>query len=266
MSTKIQEIPKQKSVVSVWSDDQKEVLRKIICPGANDAELELFGMVCKKTGLDPFTRQVYLLKVDGRIVTQTSIDGYRLIADRTGKYAPGADTEFGYKEDGSLHWAKAFVKKLTPDGSWHTISAIAFWDEYVKKIKGNVAYNWKNMPHIMLSKCAEALALRKAFPAELSGIYTADEMEQASSDIHSKTIDLDVEEENDGDDELDALLDDDYVARLNGYIEELDEKRKENFISYIQKRFEIETMEDIKALQAKTLCETIEARKEKSQC
>lgn len=122
---------------------------------------------------------------------QTGIDGYRLIADRTGKYAPGIDTEFGYDENGNLRWAKAYVKKMTPDGQWHQISAIAFWDEYVQTTKdGRPTVFWLKKGHIMLSKCAEALALRKAFPAELSGIYTKEEMEQDMTPPEAaKTID-----------------------------------------------------------------------------
>ena len=68
---------------------------------------------------------------------------------------------------------------MTPDKTWHDISAIAFWDEYAQLTKeGKPTAFWKNKSHIMLAKCAEALALRRAFPIELSGLYTKEEMQQ----------------------------------------------------------------------------------------
>ncbi|MDN3506510.1 MAG: phage recombination protein Bet [Simkaniaceae bacterium] len=162
-----------------------DLIKRTICKGATDDELQLFIHACKKTGLDPFMRQIFAVKrwdasAKREVMTiQTGIDGYRLIADRTGKYAPGRDTEFGYDTEGRLQWAKAYIKKMTPDGQWHEISAIAFWGEYVQTTRdGKPTVFWQKKGHIMLSKCAEALALRKTFPAELSGIYTKEEMSQ----------------------------------------------------------------------------------------
>lgn len=170
-----------------------ELIKRTICKGATDDELQLFVHACKKTGLDPFMRQIFAVKrwdtsARREVMTiQTGIDGYRLIADRTGKYAPGRDTEFGYDGEGRLQWAKAYIKKMTPDGQWHEISAIAFWDEYVQTTKdGKATIFWQKKGHLMLSKCAEALALRKTFPAELSGIYTKEEMSQEMCFAHEE--------------------------------------------------------------------------------
>ena len=160
--------------------DQKKVdlIKRTICKGATDDELQLFIQACKKTGLDPFMRQIFAVKrwdsaAKREVMTiQTGIDGYRLIADRTGRYAPGRNPEFTYDDQGNLRSAKAYIKKKTPDGKWHEVSSEAFWDEYVQTTKdGTPTHFWKNKGHIMLSKCAETSALRKAFPAELSLIH-----------------------------------------------------------------------------------------------
>ena len=117
------------------------------------------------------------------VTTQVSIDGYRLIAEKTGRYSPGKESTYTYDENKNLISATAYVKKMTSDGTWHEVAATAFYVEYMQKNKaGELTKFWANMPHIMLAKCAESLALRKAFPGELSGIYTHDEMSQATLD------------------------------------------------------------------------------------
>ncbi|GAG01287.1 unnamed protein product [marine sediment metagenome] len=186
----IQEASNAQNGIAEFRIDQTklELIKRTICRSATDDELQLFVHACKRTGLDPFMRQIFAVKrwdssMKREVMTiQTGIDGYRLIADRTGRYAPGRDTEFGYDDKGNLQWSKAYVKKMTPDGQWHEISATAFWSEYVQTTReGKPTAFWMKKGHIMLSKCAEALALRKTFPAELSGIYTKEEMAQEIS-------------------------------------------------------------------------------------
>lgn len=156
----------------VWNYDQLQIVKNTIGRGLSDDELTVFAHMCARTQLDPFAKQIYPLKHGGRLTTIIGIDGFRLLAERTGKYAPGKDTEFAYNE-GKLIGAKVFVKKLTPDGTWHEVSATAYLDEYNKK-----SGNWITMPHVMLEKCGEARALRRAFPADFSGLYTKEEMER----------------------------------------------------------------------------------------
>lgn len=175
--------------------EKTELIKRTICKGSTDDELQLFVHACNKSGLDPFMRQIFAVKrwdsSAGRSIMtiQTGIDGYRLIADRTGKYTPGRDTEFGYDKDGNLKWAKSYIKKMTLDGQWHEVSGIAFWEEYVQRTKdGKPTSFWKSKAHIMLSKCAEALVLRKTFPAELSGLYTQEEMSQSFPNQEEKII------------------------------------------------------------------------------
>ena len=113
---------------------------------------------------------------------QTGIDGYRLIAERTGKYSPGREPTYQYDEKGNIISATAYVKKQTSDGTWHEVAATAFFNEYCQRTKeGKPTRFWMQLGHAMIAKCAEALALRKAFPGDLSGIYTKEEMLQADT-------------------------------------------------------------------------------------
>lgn len=174
---------KEKNLILTSLPPEKiELLKKTICKGASDDQFTLFLHACNRCGLDPFMKQIHAVmrnSKDGQQMTiQTSIDGYRLIAERTGKYAPGKEPTYVY-QDNKLISATSYIKKQTADGTWHEISASAYFDEYVQKYNDKPSNFWAKMPHLMLAKCAEALALRKAFPAELSGVYTEDEMSQA---------------------------------------------------------------------------------------
>lgn len=145
----------------------------------------LFFHQCKRTGLDPFSRQIHAVKrwdaQMGREVMsiQTGIDGYRLIADRTGLYAGNDDPV--YDEEGRPHPGKATVTvyKLV-NGARTPFTRSARWTEFAQTKKdGSLTRFWAKMPYLMLGKVAEALALRAAFPQELSGLYTNDEMPPA---------------------------------------------------------------------------------------
>lgn len=178
-------VAKQQSNIIQMPNDgfdksKKELIKNTLCKGCTDDELELFIYACKRTGLDPFAKQIYAIKRGYNMTIQTSIDGYRLIADRTGMYSPGKESTFTYDKDGNITSATAYVRKMTPDGTWHEVSATAHFSEYKPKGEKMDAM-WRSMPHVMIAKCAEALALRKAFPAHMSGVYTDDEMAQAKS-------------------------------------------------------------------------------------
>ena len=161
-------------------EKQKDLVKSLFCKDANKEEFEFFFLCCKRFKLDPFAKHIYFTKMSGKVTMITSIEGFRAIAERTGRYAPGSDTIFNYDKDGKLFSAKAFVKKMTDDGTWHEVSAIALWSEYGVDSRGASKKNvWGEKPHVMLEKCAEARALRRAFTMELSGLYGEGELDQA---------------------------------------------------------------------------------------
>src|SRR5215831_1862513 len=168
--------------------EQLDLIKQTVAKGVTDLELQLFFHACARTGLDPLMKQIYAIKrwsaVDQREVMtiQTGIDGYRLIADRTNCYGGSTDAVYEYAEDGGVMLARMTVIKLV-NGQPCQFTASARWEEYAQRTKhGDLTSLWKKMPHLMLAKCAEALALRKAFPAELSGVYTHEEMMQADGE------------------------------------------------------------------------------------
>jgi len=160
-----------------FTDDQVKLIKTQIAKDCSDDELKLFLYQCKRTGLDPLTRQIYAIKRAGRMTIQCSIDGFRVIAERSGSYA-GQDEPVWEDENGHPVKCSVSVYKFSPQGQRYCAAVgVAHFKEYYP----NPINLQKTMPHVMIAKVAEALALRKAFPQDLSGLYTGDEMNQAET-------------------------------------------------------------------------------------
>ena len=169
---------------SYWDDKQVAALRQIGLSDVSKADLGVFLHFCQRTGLDPFARQIYMISRGGKCTIQSSIDGLRIIAQRSGNYGGQTMVEW-CGEDGV--WKDIWLAKTPPTAarvgvfykdSANPTYASAKFDSY----NANSPI-WKKMPDLMIAKCAEALALRKAFPQDLSGIYSSEEMQQADTPV-----------------------------------------------------------------------------------
>lgn len=195
------ELPKEKALYlseqySI-TIQQVEVVRRAVCIGATDFELEFFLATCKRVGLDPFARQIWFIKrpqkqLDARgneVWTdvgrpETSIDGYRTIAERTGQYEGQAPMQWCdakgkwsdvWLDENPPHAAKATVFRA---GFREALTNVALFREFCPVFKnGKSPEMWKKMAANQIAKCAEAGAFRRAFPRDLSGLITDTEIE-----------------------------------------------------------------------------------------
>lgn len=171
-----------------WTPAQRAALSQLGLRGAPEGDLMVFLHHSQKTGLDPFVKQIYMILRSGKWAIQTGIDGYRVIAERHGQYA-GPEGPWWCGEDGVWKelWASSeppvAAKYLVYRKDWrHPAVGIAHFCEYAGRTgNGSLTSMWATRSAGQLAKCAEALALRKAFPQDLGGIYTAEEMEQADN-------------------------------------------------------------------------------------
>lgn len=185
-----------------FADDRVQLIKDMCARDATTAELELFLYQCRRTGLDPLLRQIYFIKrtakeqdehgnwIERKVPSiQVSIDGFRLIAERTGKYL-GQDGPYWCGIDGT--WQDVWLQSDPPlaakvgvykQGFAAPLYGVARMASYAPRNRDHkLVGQWSKMPDLMLAKVAEALAFRKAFPQDTSGIYTFEEMDQADTD------------------------------------------------------------------------------------
>jgi len=202
-----------------YTPSQLALVRRTVAKDCDNTEFDLFIEIAKRVGLDPFRRQIYAIvtnkgNADKRqMVTVTGIDGYRAVAARNSDYRPDEqEPEYTYDEalknpdTNPLGLVKAVVTAFKGD---KPVRGVAYWEEFAplkeewkydpeqgKKTPSGVfkidaTSNWRKMGRIMLAKCAEAQALRKGWPEDLSGVYVTEEMHQAIDVTPSEAVEAD---------------------------------------------------------------------------
>lgn len=187
--------------------DEKQiinVLQSSLYPGAQRSSVEMVLSYCKASGLDPMQKPVHIVPMWDKVLKQMrdvvmpGIGLYRTQAAESGQYAGVTEPEFGpdvtEKLDGKEvtypSWCRVTVKRILPNGHIAEFSAVERWKEnYATSGKDTVAPNamWFKRPYGQIAKCAEAQALRKAFPEKCSQ-PTAEEMEGKSIDMGQADI------------------------------------------------------------------------------
>lgn len=176
--------------------EQVELLKRTLCKGATDDEFKLFMEVCRRKRMDPFDRQIHAVKrwdpEAGRetMTFQVGIDGLRAQAEETGEM-DGTEGPLWCGLDGA--WMDVWLSDAAPVAAKYIVwrkgharpyLGIAHLSEYVQRKKsGEPNRMWTTMPAGQIAKCAEALALRKAFPKRLSGLYAPEELDQAGTPL-----------------------------------------------------------------------------------
>lgn len=168
--------------INYQSPEVIRTLKQTVAVGATDAEFAMFTSYCQSTGLNPFKKEVWFIKtkgyqrrdgttVEGKVQIMTGINGFLAIANKHPAF-DGLECET-MVEGSKIIGARAKVHRK--DRKYPSV-AVALMSEYYKPSPSGKGGVWEQMPSIMIQKCAKALALREAFPQELNGLYTAEEM------------------------------------------------------------------------------------------
>lgn len=182
--------------INYQSPDVIRTLKQTVAVGATDAEFAMFTSYCQSTGLNPFKKEVWFIKtkgytrrdgvtVEGKVQIMTGINGFLAIANKHPAF-DGLECET-LVEGSKIIGARARVHRK--DRKYPSV-AVALMSEYYKPNPSGKGGVWEQMPSIMIQKCAKALALREAFPQELNGLYTQEEMpnDYAAHNVPSATV------------------------------------------------------------------------------
>ena len=180
-----------------------QVLQSSLYPGAALSSIKMVLGYCKAAGLDPMQKPVHIVPMwDGkakqmRDVIMPGVGLYRTQAARSGcagisepEFGPILTTKIGGQEISYPEWCRVTVKRRQSSGAVDEFTAREFWLENYA-VKGgqekSIAPNamWTKRPYGQIAKCAEAQALRKAFP-EVGSTPTAEEME--GKDLSADTL------------------------------------------------------------------------------
>ena len=173
--------PDEPSTGPSVTPDEIDLIKRTVANGASADELKLYLFDCKRQGVHPLDKLVHFTKRLGKYTPITSIDFMRTRAADSGEYAGNDDAVF-VMGGGQLVSATVTVWRVV-QGQRCSFAATARWSEYKPDAgtSGRGDVMWLKMPHTMLAKCAEALALRKGFPRQLAGLYAKEEMDQADN-------------------------------------------------------------------------------------
>ena len=185
----------------------KKILMNSVFKNLTEDEVLVAYRLAKRRNLDIEARQIYFVPYKDSqghrsVIPQTSIDGLRLIAARTKSYGGQVNPKLTVRlKDGSKQvidheeYDPSEIKELISA----TISIInkdfpqpqkatALLKSYARTYNNKLQGLWESKTDVMLLKCAESLALRKAFPQDLGGIYSNEEMDQAKNDIEAVNV------------------------------------------------------------------------------
>ena len=197
------------TAVAIMDAKKVDLIKRTVAKDCNAAEFDWFMHICKHTRLDPLRRQIYAFVFHAndakrrQMVPVVAIGGLRSIAARTGNYRPdiqAARVECGEKDSDTnptgLMRAEVTVFKHS-HGEWFPVVGEAYWDEFApivdewegrgddrrktgRRKLDTKKDGWVRMPRLMLAKCAEAMALRKAWPDDFSDLYEESEIDRAT--------------------------------------------------------------------------------------
>lgn len=152
--------------------DDKKLLLNTVAKGATESEFKMFIEFCRATGLNPYKKEIWFIKTKNGVQMMTGINGFLAIANRHPQF-DGMEVSI-QEENGKL--VSATAKVYRKDRKIPSCATV-YLSEYFKPSQfGNGM--WEKMPRMMLQKVAKSVALREAFPQELNGIYTQEEMPQ----------------------------------------------------------------------------------------